>query len=341
LRLEVTAQSEVVARDGATVLFDERAEAGWDGLEATQLAPPKATTYATLSSPLVRSGTLVRRTQASEPFPAGSGPVMHPLSVQSVGTAGTATLRWPASERDALPAEWSVRLVDTAVDSTVNLRNSAYTFALEEGDGTIATPDDARFTLQVASSAIPVELAGLEAQHTGDAVRLTWQTASETNNAEFQVQRRGATGTWATIGRVDGAGTTDRPQTYRFTDESVPYTADSLTYRLRQVDIDGSAHISRTATVQLATPERLTLQAPFPNPAGPRATLRFAIPAPMRVQVAIYDLLGRRVARPVQNRLDAGRHVAPLSTSALAPGVYFVRLQAGEQTRTQKLTVLR
>jgi len=50
-------------------------------------------------------------------------------------------------------------------------------------------------------------------------------------------RRDGSTegGTWQTVGAVDGAGTTDEPQSYRFTDEEPPYAADSLTYRLKQV----------------------------------------------------------------------------------------------------------
>ena len=351
LSLEVTAQSEVIARDGVTVLFDGRATVGWDALEATQLAPPNASSYATLSSPLLRDEALVRRTLASEPYPSTGAPLSQPLSVRSVGTTGTATLRWPDADRGTLPAEWTVELIDTVADSTVNLRTSAYSFSLDEGTGEIDDPAAARFDLRITPSTIPVEMTGLTARYTEGAVHLRWQTASETNNAEFQVQRqthaseqvssRDASGEWKTIGRVDGAGTTSQPQTYRFTDRGLPYTADSLAYRLRQVDIDGTAHLSNVTRVHLSAPDKLSLEAPFPNPAPQQATLHFGTPAPTTVRIALYDLLGRRVATLLHDRVQAGRHAAPLSTTALAPGTYFVRLRAEGTTRTQKFTVVR
>jgi hypothetical protein len=42
-----------------------------------------------------------------------------------------------------------------------------------------------------------------------------------------------------------------------------------------------------------------------------------------------------------QGRKKAGRHTARLETGRLSSGVYFGRLEAGEQTRTQKITVVR
>ncbi len=349
LDLQVTAESETVARDGLTLLFDERAEAGWDGLEASQLAPPAAATYATLSSPLLRGDDLVRRALASEPYPTENGPTGRPVSVRSVQATGTATLRWPEGEREALPAGWDVELVDTEADSTVDLRATAYSFPLEEGDGTVGDPGDARFELRVTATTIPVELAGLEATRTGEGVQLRWQTASETGNAGFYVQRKQVQGTrggaqWQDLGFVEskaGGGTTSEPTRYRFRDADLPYAADSLVYRLRQVDTDGTAEITGRAVVQLGAPERLALEPPVPNPASRRATLRFGVPAATEVTVAVYDLLGRQVATPLRGRLEAGRHETPLPAASLAPGVYFVRLQAEGTARTQKLTVVR
>jgi hypothetical protein len=59
------------------------------------------------------------------------------------------------------------------------------------------------------------------------------------------------------------------------------------------------------------------------------------------VTLQVYDVLGRRVATLEQGRKKAGRHTARLETGRLSSGVYFGRLKAGEQTRTQKITVVR
>jgi hypothetical protein len=344
LALTVESNADTVAQEGATLFLHEQAETGWDAYEATQLPPPDNEAYATVNSPLQWDGDLVRRAQASEPFPTDNAPIAIPLSVQSVGATGTATLQWPESERNALPGEWDVDLIDTATGTTVDLRKGAYSFNLEDGDGSISDPDDARFDLRVTATSLPVELAGLAAEHTGEAVRLTWQTASETDNTGFYVQRKRSGARWQRLGFVESkadGGTTAEPKQYRFRDPGLPYAADSLIYRLRQIDTDGTAHVSRETVVRLNAPEQLTLQSPFPNPARQRATLHFGTPTPTEVQMAVYDLLGRQVATLVDGRLDAGRHTEQLSISSLAPGMYFVRLRAGGKTQTRKLTVVR
>jgi hypothetical protein len=344
LALTVESNADTVAQDGVTLFLHDEASAGWDAYEASQLPPPNSAVYATVNSPLQRDGNLVRRAQASEPFPAGDATATAPLSVRSVGAAGTATLRWPETARDALPSEWGVQLVDTATGTTVDLRDGSYSFELEDGDGTISDPDDARFDLRVGSSALPVELAGFKAQNTEGTIRLTWQTASETNNAGFYVQRKTRGGSWTRLGFVESkaqGGTTSEPKSYRFRDTGLPYTADSLAYRLRQVDIGGAAHLSDEQVVQRDAPSRVELKPPAPNPAPRRATVWFAVPKATQVHISVYDLLGRRVATAADGRFRAGRHEETIQTASLAPGAYFVRLRTDQKVQTRRLTVVR
>ncbi|MCS4122863.1 BspA family leucine-rich repeat surface protein [Salinibacter ruber] len=89
-----------------------------------------------------------------------------------------------------------------------------------------------------------------------------------------------------------------------------------------------------------AMPEEVRLTS-YPNPAGRRATVEYALPEAREVTLQVYDVLGRRVATLEQGRKKAGRHTARLETGRLSSGVYFGRLEAGEQTRTQKITVVR
>ncbi len=87
-------------------------------------------------------------------------------------------------------------------------------------------------------------------------------------------------------------------------------------------------------------PEEVRLTS-YPNPAGRRATVEYALPEAREVTLQVYDVLGRRVATLEQGRKKAGRHTARLETGRLSSGVYFGRLEAGGETRTQKITVVR
>jgi hypothetical protein len=78
--------------------------------------------------------------------------------------------------------------------------------------------------------------------------------------------------------------------------------------------------------------EEVELLGTYPNPARQQATIRYALPEKQEATIRLYDVLGRRVRTVLNGRtLDVG---------ALPSGVYFLRLQAGGQTRTQKLTIV-
>lgn len=186
---------------------------------------------------------------------------------------------------------------------------------------------------------LPVQLSGLDAVADGNKVHLIWQTASETSNAIFEVQRKaGVQSKWRTVGSVEGAGTVTEPQSYRFTDENLPYKADQFTYRLRQVDMDGSASYSEEITVELRSRE-VELLSPYPNPAQDQATVRYAVPKKREATLRIYDVLGREVKTSVSGKRE-GRHERQIDVSDLSSGTYFFRLEAGNTVKTQRLTVV-
>mgnify|MGYP002338705258 CR=1 FL=1 len=216
-----------------------------------------------------------------------------------------------------------------------------------EDQGTADISDDvivastsslSEFVLASDTQPLPVELARFDATVDGASVRLTWRTASESGNAGFEVQRKAASG-WRQVGYREGAGTTSQPRAYRFTDTDLPYEADRLAYRLKQVDTDGTASYSEEVTVRRGVDE-LTLLGTSPNPARRRATVRFAVPERQEVTVRLYDVLGRRVRTTVR-RTAEGRQETRLDVGDLSSGVYFLRLRAGGEVRTQKLTVVR
>ena len=59
------------------------------------------------------------------------------------------------------------------------------------------------------------------------------------------------------------------------------------------------------------------------------------------VELAVYDLLGRRIAVLIDGEQDAGRHTRVWNTGGLASGVYVYRLRAGDFTDTGKMIVIR
>ncbi len=112
--------------------------------------------------------------------------------------------------------------------------------------------------------------------------------------------------------------------------------------------VDGSGRVSvRTLAGGVPTepdaqaPAALALHAPAPNPARGTTRVAFDLPASAQVRLAVFDVLGREVARLLDGGLPAGRHEATLDGRDLPSGVYLVRLVAGGATQTRRLTLLR
>jgi surface protein len=207
--------------------------------------------------------------------------------------------------------------------------------------GTIAnSSSDFPLILSSSSNPLPVELAAFEATSSEEGAVLRWRTASEQNNAGFEIQRR-VFRQWEPLSFIQGSGTTSKPQTYRFQDSDLPYEAESVSYRLKQIDTDGSTSLTDTRTLKIGTPDKVAFHAPFPNPAQGRVTLRYALPKKTDVSIRIYDTMGRKLRKLQRGTEDAGRKGIQISTSDLSSGTYFVRLQAGEKLKTRRLTVVR
>lgn len=84
----------------------------------------------------------------------------------------------------------------------------------------------------------------------------------------------------------------------------------------------------------------LRLGAVGPNPTRSAARLPITLAVPSEVRLSVLDALGREVGG-WQGALAAGEHRLPLALGGLPPGVYAVRVAAGEASATARVTVVR
>jgi hypothetical protein len=79
----------------------------------------------------------------------------------------------------------------------------------------------------------------------------------------------------------------------------------------------------------------------FPNPFNPSTTIRFSIPQSGHTELAVFDLIGRRISTLLERELHAGSYAARFETEGLSAGIYFYRLVSGSYTAIKKMTVLK
>ncbi|GIV58353.1 MAG: hypothetical protein KatS3mg042_1266 [Rhodothermaceae bacterium] len=125
------------------------------------------------------------------------------------------------------------------------------------------------------------------------------------------------------------------------------FGADDVGYQLMAIEATDLEPVVADAVEEAdGLPETFALQGNYPNPFNPSTTLRIDLPAPARVTVEVFDLLGRRVLALPEAALPAGRgRTLPLDASALSSGVYLYRVVARTHgqtfTGTGTMTLLR
>ncbi|KAB2921572.1 MAG: T9SS type A sorting domain-containing protein [Bacteroidetes bacterium] len=189
------------------------------------------------------------------------------------------------------------------------------------------------------SIALPVELTSFTAAAKGRGVELTWKTAGETDNKGFEIERKSG-GAWVNIGFVPGHGTSSTPRTYSFVDASASGT---LSYRLKQVDNDGSFSYSNEVEVLVGPAvSGYELTQNYPNPFNPSTTIRFAVPVSGPASVRVYDITGREVAVLFDGTAQAGeRYSLQFNAAGLSSGIYFYTLQSASYREVRKMQFLK
>ncbi|MEZ4745189.1 MAG: M1 family aminopeptidase [Calditrichia bacterium] len=88
-------------------------------------------------------------------------------------------------------------------------------------------------------------------------------------------------------------------------------------------------------------PQRFELTQNYPNPFNPTTTIEFYLQNPGYTTLAIYDMLGQKIATLAAENLNSGRHLYQWDASGMASGIYYYRLTAGNFTAVKKALLLR
>jgi len=122
--------------------------------------------------------------------------------------------------------------------------------------------------------------------------------------------------------------------------------ADYPDYRKRTDDlfallmgIDGRGYDS-------VVPTQFFLAQNYPNPFNDMTRIQYGLPLDSKVQIRIYDIMGREVATLVNGEMKAGYYTVPWMSrnnygTPVSSGVYFCRIQAGNYVKTTKMTLLK
>jgi hypothetical protein len=186
---------------------------------------------------------------------------------------------------------------------------------------------------------IPVELTSFSADFINNSINLSWITATELNNSGFEIERKSTDNKFVQIGFVPGSGTSTEARTYSFSDTKV--TSGNYTYRLKQVDFDGSFEYSNEINIDIKAPFTYNLEQNYPNPFNPSTLIKYSVAQDGFVNVSVFNLLGEKIATLVNTNMQAGRYEVNFNASSLSSGVYFYSIEAGNFKAVRKLMLMK
>jgi hypothetical protein len=88
-------------------------------------------------------------------------------------------------------------------------------------------------------------------------------------------------------------------------------------------------------------PENFALLKNYPNPFNAATTISFNLPERTEIELAVYDILGRKVATLHEGTLAAGSHRLTWNAGDYTSGLYFYRLDAGDHSAMGRMVLLK
>jgi hypothetical protein len=183
-----------------------------------------------------------------------------------------------------------------------------------------------------ATTTLSTDLTAIRALKNGLNSVISWQTASEKDNATFQIERSANATDFSPIGEVKGAGNNNAVRDYTFTDVA-PLSGVNY-YRLKAVDYNGSATLSKVVSVNF-TGKGGDKTAVYPNPVSDVLRVDFTAADASTTTMQVTDLLGR-VLLSQNVSVVKGANLLPFNVSSLPSGAYLVKVN-GDVTRFVKM----
>lgn len=202
------------------------------------------------------------------------------------------------------------------------------TGSVESADLTSFSPFTFGFTSQ---STLPVYLVNFTGRKEGNGAKLNWTITENSTPQRFEILRSTTGSNFTQIGSVAGI---ERKLTYDFTDNALP--AGTVYYRLRMVDIDGSAELTKIIAVMNGS-KGVVITSMMPTLVNDRARLSISSSEKVSMQLVVTDLHGRSMKQQLTS-ITTGNQEIWMNLGNLPAGVYQVTgyLSTGEKTSTMR-----
>ena len=264
------------------------------------------------------------------------------ILIDVFGIAGTDPgTSWSVAGNSSATVNHTLVRKSSVTQGNTNWSSSAGT-TTENSEWIIYSQDESSYlgAHSVDESPTPITLSSFSAIANNGVVELSWQTASETNNAAFILYRNGEA-----LARIEGAGTTSEMQDYVYIDNTVIPNV-SYTYVLADVDyshketkyVNNSVSITITGDIKVAD---YKVGKAYPNPFNPKMLCKLYFSTGSTTIANVYNSQGILVDQLFNGYLEAGTHELSWDASNMPSGVYIMSVQANGFFNAQKVVLMK
>ena len=187
---------------------------------------------------------------------------------------------------------------------------------------------------------LPISLNNFTAEQDKNVVQLNWQTASETDNAQFLIYRDDEV-----IASLPGAGTTSEPNYYHYTDNyAIPgktytYTLADVSYS--NVEVKHDDYAVRLVMSEGNIGKDYSIGKAYPNPFNPSTIIPVNLAKEAQVNAKMYDLAGHEIMNIFDGSMDAGSHKLRVESGNLSAGIYLIRINVEGISTIRKISLMK
>jgi protocatechuate 3,4-dioxygenase beta subunit len=172
-----------------------------------------------------------------------------------------------------------------------------------------------------------------------DVNELNWVTMSEVNNDYFELERSFKGSAFEKVGRISGQGNSNKEVRYAMDDEDISRNG-IYTYRLRQVDFDGSESYSSIIEIKVDRKAENGSKI-YPNPSVGQVNISVTANEGQKVEANVYDNTSRIVLGSLINTVSEGKDIdSIIERGILAKGIYYVMISIDGEVTSHKLIIL-
>jgi len=223
--------------------------------------------------------------------------------------------------------EWSIK-------STPNIQpNTTYYFRQQWGS-TFLLDAAATYPSLLTLGTLSVRLSGFTINREDQKIKLEWVSASQQNNARFDVQRSSDGKTWKTIASIKGVGS-GSTNAYKVYDES-PLTGNNY-YVIKQYDVDGHSYLSDVKFLRM--PGIKPIISVYPNPAHSGVSFSIANKGATNLEATLTNINGTVFHHEIFQSAPANTINKLNLKQQPAPGIYILKLKAENISESVRVVI--